>query len=434
MTSDVQVLPDGLATSDLLTSLSAQGLVDALVESLYGDAESTERANRAMDERILSAVCGALGADLSTARLSAALRLLMGEPNPSDLLSAEEQQIVADELFSEQYRQQAHSHLRRMESFLHPLERLGDAAAPRPVANLTCLLSVSDGRNARNELLNDLIVQWLVRRMSTSAELPRTLVVSGADELQRRQLEKLSDVCEQRHVRLVLMFRHLRDASLQVLGGGAVAFMRLGNHAEATRAADFVGRHHTFVLSQLTRTLGGNETHTNTEGDTVSDGISGDWGLLFRRAQQWNHGRSWSQTNSYAAGTNWSDAMSQHRVYEYAVEPRTLQDLPDYAMLLVESRAGGPVRRAVECNPSIVTLPRVSMDELPHLPLPAHPEVPGRLPVQQIATSGFAQPTNRGVPVSPQGYPGMRPPPGAPQVGRMPGAGQWRGPGPGPRT
>jgi hypothetical protein len=45
-------------------------------------------------------------------------------------------------------------------------------------------------------------------------------------------------------------------------------------------------------------------------------------------------------------------------VYEYTVEPRVLQDLPDYGLLLVESAPGGPVIRAVECNPDIISLPR----------------------------------------------------------------------------
>jgi len=48
------------------------------------------------------------------------------------------------------------------------------------------------------------------------------------------------------------------------------------------------------------------------------------------------------------------------------VEPTTLQHLPDYAMLLVTSRpGGGHVLAPVECNPEIVTLPRVSTDPLP---------------------------------------------------------------------
>ncbi len=41
--------------------------------------------------------------------------------------------------------------------------------------------------------------------------------------------------------------------------------MRLGNHREAATAADLIGRQHKFVLSQLTASLGGNQTHTRTD-------------------------------------------------------------------------------------------------------------------------------------------------------------------------
>ncbi len=134
--------------------------------------------------------------------------------------------------------------------------------------------------------------------------------------------------------------------------------------------------------------------------------------------------RSWSTTSSRAQGTNWSDATSLQRVYEYTVEPRTLQDLPDYAMLLVESSAGGPVLRAVECNPDIITLPRMSMDPLPDLG-PPHPQPTAAIPTQPPgqpwpaaplpgATTGFAlpqQPTPPGqTPAAPPW--GGWPPPG----------------------
>ena len=36
---------------------------------------------------------------------------------------------------------------------------------------------------------------------------------------------------------LTLLFRHLRDDATALLGGGATAFMRLGNHQEAEQAA-----------------------------------------------------------------------------------------------------------------------------------------------------------------------------------------------------
>lgn len=60
--------------------------------------------------------------------------------------------------------------------------------------------------------------------------------------------------------------------------------------------------------------------------------------------------------------------MGLQRVYEYAVEPSVLQSLPDN-VLLVPAPAGQV--QAVECDPEIVTLPRVS-------PVPLDEAVPRR--------------------------------------------------------
>lgn len=202
-----------------------------------------------------------------------------------------------------------------------------------------------------------------------------------------------------------------------MIGGGAVAFMRLGNHEDATRAADFIGRDHRFVLSQITKNVGGNESHTSTDTEGVGDseststsrttGTSRSWGtsrssgttysggemfgLFPDRSTNYQRGsnrggstntsdtvgtststsRNWSAAYSYAEGTNWSDADTTQRVYEYAVEPVTLQHLPDHALLLVESApGGGRAITPVECDPAIITLERVTTGPLPDPPAP----------------------------------------------------------------
>ncbi|MGW5686917.1 hypothetical protein [Nonomuraea sp. NPDC003754] len=187
---------------------------------------------------------------------------------------------------------------------------------------------------------------------------------------------------------LTLLFRHLRETSLGMIGGGAVAFMRLGNHEEATRAADFIGRQHRFVLSTLTHTLGGNQTHTETEttGQSDTDGSSTSGSFAsggFSSGSNRSVSRNWSSARSFADGSNWSDASAQQRVYEYAVEPTTLQSLPDYALLLAEPGVGQGLRvTSADCNPAIVTLPKVSTEPLPDLrvPQPAQPQLPQSAP------------------------------------------------------
>jgi hypothetical protein len=385
---DIQLLPTELGESDLLVGLDSRQLVDVLVESMYGDAEKASRGDRSMDDRIITSVLAAIEPNVTIARLSTAMRVLMGEPGETPELTHEERARIADELFSDEYRKQAHANLRRIESHLHPLRDLGARQKPRTQAPLTCVAMATDGRSVHSELLNDLIVQWLMRRISTNAKTTRTLVVAGADELARRHIERLSDICDRRDVRLVMLFRHLREASLQVIGAGPVAFMKLGNHEEATRAADFIGREHKFVLSQLTRTLGGSDTHTESTSINDSAGSSGgtntstsaefpsligkNWSSGENKG--WNVSRSWGATSSRAVGISWSDATTSQRVYEYGVEPRVLQNLPDYAMLLVESSTDGPTVKAIECNPDIITLPRVTMRPLADLEPPAQPQ------------------------------------------------------------
>jgi len=386
-------MPSQLAQLDLVGALEPNELVDCLVEAMYGDAQGSSRAERSQDSMLLREVCGILAPDLSMARLLAALRVLTDRPVQATLTAEESDRLL--DLQPDESRRQMHQHLRRIEAFLHPLETMGSAATPG-TADLTCLIADSDGRNAQNELLKDLLVQWLARQVRRESVPMGSLVLIGADEVHHRSIEKLSTLCERRGIRLVLLFAHLREESLHTIGGGEVALMRLGNHQEATQAADFIGKGHKFVLSQLTRTLGGNDTHTlaDTYGESETHGGSSGTsrsGLDFSRQSgtNWSKTRNWSQTESVAKGTNWSDAQSVQRVYEYAVEPRVLQDLPEYAMIMVKGEGRGSVVQAVEVDPGIVTLPRVSMApvELAPLPDPAEAVTPATRQPSQVTVS-----------------------------------------------
>ena len=383
MTVSAQVLPRQLASSDLLAGLDAPQLTDLLVESIHADGTDREqRAGRAMDARILGTICDALASDLSPARLHEALLVLMGEPAAGGRLRPAERERIAG-LFSADYVRQAHDRLRGLEAHLHSLRGLGSAEVgrfPRD-ARLQCLALGGDDQALAGDLLVDLTAQWATRGVGRSREeRPGVLIVAGADRLRRRQLERLADRCERHRVRLVYLFRHLRDEAAQVLGGGgAVAFMRLGHHDEAERAARFVGRGHRFVLSRITRGHGGGETHRQDTSAGESKGRSQSVGHL---GMTTSRTRSWGVTRSYAEETNWHYAETRHRVYEYLVEPATLQNLPDYALLVVQRGQGGPVLRVADCNPDIVSLPRVSTNPLPEHAAPAalEGEAPTTLP------------------------------------------------------
>jgi hypothetical protein len=170
--------------------------------------------------------------------------------------------------------------------------------------------------------------------------------------------------------------------------------MRLGNHAEAEQAASYIGRRHTFVLSQRTVTLGTNDsvTRTDTDGRGTSDSGTVAFGAgnpldLGQRSRGDSTSRNWSTGMSWAEGTSWSEAAGTQRVYEYAVEPAVLQNLPDRALLLaVRATAGsaGARLRAVECDPGIVTLPGASTRPLAALPMPRRS---GGAPVMSAAAT-----------------------------------------------
>lgn len=189
-------------------------------------------------------------------------------------------------------------------------------------------------------------------------------------------------------VPLTLLFRHLRNDATTLIGGGATAFMRLGNHHEAEQAASFTGRQHTFVLSSLTATHGTDQTTTQGQTETSghsqsrSSGSSTGWTrdhLLgggnttgsHTRSRDHSTNYSWAAELSQSEGTNWSDATTSQRVYEYTVEPSVLQRLPDTALLLISDN--GDVQ-PVECHPAIVTLPQASTT--PVQPVPAQPPAP----------------------------------------------------------
>jgi len=415
-------LPSELAASGLLSGLSGPQFADAFAEAVYAGEPGGARAERAVDTRVLEQLHGALGGDVTLARLAAAARAALGHEDRAGVLSPAEREALAGELFAPDYRRQIEPNLVRIEAFLAGLARgaePGDAppAALRP-AYLTCLAVEPGARSARGEVLAALAIQWLTVQVTGSDDPAPAVVVADADEISRAHLERLASACERRGVPLTLLFRHLRDSGLSLLGGGATAFMRLGNHAEADQAASYIGRQHRFVLSQLTANLGGSQTHavTETEGHTVTDIIHVGWSTGWRasggepdrgRSRGRTVSRTWSTALSWAEGSNWSNAATSQRVHEYAVEPAVLQHLPDYAVLLVTRGPAGPVLQSVECDPAIVTLPRVSAAPLPD---PARRLSGDAAPAPSIAPG--TAPVSAGWPGRPAG-PGP-PPPGPP--------------------
>jgi hypothetical protein len=413
------MLPADLGRCGLLSCLSPSQFADAFAEAVHAGTPAGARADRAVDVRVLEQLAAVLGGWITPARLAAAAQAALGHPAPPGLLSGQEEALIGGDLFPRDYRQQITPNLIRLDAFLVDLARYAGHAPPvQPDAPsyYTCLALDAGGRSARAEMLTALAIGWLTVQVSASDARAPAVIVAGADEITRPHLERLVGACERRGVPLTIMFRHLREDALQLLGGGTPAFMRLGNHAEAEQAASYIGRQHKFVLSQFTATVGGSQTFTSSDTDGYSDGTSSsrswqEFHLGFgSRTRGTSASRSWSTGSSSADGTSWSDATATQRVYEYAVEPAVLQNLPDHALLLATPGPAGPQLQPVECAPSIAALPGVSPQWPVQRPVPTRgddAQLPPAKPPAWPASSGWQPKAARSLPL-----PGPRRPPG----------------------
>lgn len=337
--SHVELLPDQAGVSTLLAGLSPTDVKDVLVEAIHGDDPGHDRDERLLDDRILTSICAELRPNPTLARIHGALRQMLGEPG----------------LHPSQY-----DRLQRLEAYLAHLSELptAESGAPAPVAatpGLTCFAVTQRGSQLATELIVDLLGQWLIRSLKNvrPGQAPRTVIIAGADSLRAPHLELVSTLCDSLGFRLVLLFQHLRDAGSTLLGGGrATLFMRLGNYEEAERAANFIGRGYRFELARITTEHGHSDTATR------STSRSGEMLVPWPRR--------WGSSRSRAVSTSWSYAETSQRVQELFVEPTHLQALPPTAFLLVQHVADQRVLAvAADCNPDLLSLPRVSTQPLP---------------------------------------------------------------------
>jgi hypothetical protein len=339
----VELLPDQLGVSSLLDGLTANDVKDVLVEAISDD--------RVLDDRILSAVFEALRPNPTLARVHDALSILLGG---ASRLSDEETARVR-ELFAEDQLRRLHDRVQRLEAHLAHLTELPTGQPSTRAPQLTCFSVTPRGSQVTTELLVDLLGQWLIRSLKNvrPGQSPRTVVVAGADQLRTQHLEQVAALCDSLGFRLVLLFQHLRDAGSALLGGGrATIFMRLGNYEEAERAANFIGRGYRFELARITTEHGEDDTvarTTSTTGEFLSP--------LTRR---------WGSSRTRAHSTSWSYAETRQRVHELFVDPAHLQALPPTAFVLVQHVADRQVLAvAADCNPDLLSMPRVSTQPLP---------------------------------------------------------------------
>jgi len=238
-------LPQDLGRCGMLSELSPAQLAAAVAEALHASVPAGARTDRAVDTRVLQQLASILnGGVVTPQRLAAAIRAALGQAVPGGMLSAGEQELLTTDLFPPGYREGIGATLVRLDAVMAELAAYASDGWPAQPAHYTCLTLGGGPRTAAGEVLTALVAQWLTVQVSGAARDAPAVIIAGADEINRLQLERLADACEMRGVPITLLFRHLREGAAGMLGGGTTAFMRLGNHTEAEQAAAYLGPRH----------------------------------------------------------------------------------------------------------------------------------------------------------------------------------------------
>lgn len=384
------VVPDGERAMNPLTGLSPDEIGLVVAEGLRG-AEPEQSESRGVDATLVLQVVECLtDAPVTFRRLHLAFQVLLRQLTPDQRaeLTRPEYMRLAD-LLSESARRTAEPRLFRLAA---GVQRLSAVTGDTPMDGWDgedVSLRVFE-LSARESELNASLLRHLlfqitmvrVQRGQMSGLGERIVVLAGADAIARPELERLDSICRRNGIRLVLLFAHLRDSAVELLGSGdAVLFMRLGNAKEAEQAATFIGRQHRLVASQFTYSHGTN-TSTSTSDSTTrgnsastsdstgvqtSDSRQATFGLLFSRRHRSGSKTAGEQSStSTTGGTSWSEAISSaassgstestsigyQRTYEYSMEPTVLQGLSPTAFVMVDPLDPASPRLG-DCDPRL---------------------------------------------------------------------------------
>lgn len=389
-------LPEDGGTLDMLSGLDADEIAEILSEAADTLRSNPDASLRTTDSDIIRAVGERLDGSITTARLAAGIRVLLRNYDDEEgALSVEEVTKLTRQIDSVGSGERAQDQLRFLRAALDLLGKSqspGTSSAAGPIAQLSkgksrrmlpsveqlwrdgglTVIATESRKASQKDFTDRVMFHSLLQRLRdrNSSVIPsQVLVVIGADHIGAQALEAMARQCRARDVRLVYFFEHLRDSSQRLLGAGnsATMIMRLGNGSEAATAAEFIGRGYAFKLSQITRQLGSTDTVGGGQSSGVSTATS--WGQQDSSGQGgWSAGRSYSEslTESFQQMSNWSqtksvtDGITQQRVYEFAVEPQTVQTLPVTAFVVVDGGAQGRRAAIADCNPAIAMLDRVA--------------------------------------------------------------------------
>jgi hypothetical protein len=386
------VVPDETRSLNPLSGLSPAEIGVVVAEGLRG-AEPEQDDSRGVDAALVQQVTEFLiDGPVTFARLHLAFQVTLRQLQPDQRgeLSRSEYAKLSD-LLSESARRTAEARLFRLAA---GVQRLASVAGDVPMDTWDgeeISLRLFELSHRESELTVSLLRHLLfqitmvrIQRGELSGRGERIVVIAGADAVARPELERFDSICRRNGIRLVLLFAHLRDSAVEVLGGGdAVLFMRLGNAKEAEQAATFIGRQHRLVASQFTYSHGTNTSISTSDSTTrsnnastsesigvqTSDSRQATFGLLFSRrhrsgskssgenySSSTTGGTSWSESlsKSTSSGTSESTSVGYQRTYEFSVEPTVLQGLSPTAFVMVDPQDLASPRLG-DCDPRLGT-------------------------------------------------------------------------------
>jgi hypothetical protein len=370
-------LPEDGGYVDLLADVPQRELPDALARVLTDRPDGQDaRHERALAADIISRLISSLDPPLTFRRLAAGVQVLRQATPEADVLSVAESTRLAEHVGEfgrdEWTGKQLHLAVRQ-------LTMLGDISPGRSGQALwsgaACTVVTTDGiQDDRTSLADRLLVQLADRAMRPGGKISGLLVVADADHLGAVTLQQLSDHARLAGVELMLMIDQTQGDLEKTLGtGGVVCVMKAFNHKDAGIAADFIGRDHKFVVSQVTRQVG--KTFTDGGGDNfaaaTNRGTSAKGGLIRERGRNRDltnsRGHTWTAARNWSTADNLSDSQTATRVYEFTVDPQQILGMPETAFILVDNTGSG--RRVVmaDCYPGICLLDRVALTPAPDL-------------------------------------------------------------------
>lgn len=386
-------LPAATVTADLLAGSTPEELGECLAEALQSmRPDGAEVDLHTIDADLIETTTRALAAPVTYARLAAGLRVLLRIYEPAEdggPLSTDEVTALTRAIDLVGQGERVQNELRYVRGLMESMAKapaqagvLADPAALWEPGQLA-VLATDDLVERRKDLTDRIaffqLLHQLRQRRFTAGGM---LVIAGADRLGRNALESMARQARSAGIRLMLLFEHLREDTVKIVGGSdsATVLMRIGNGNEARDAAQFVGQGYKFLVNQLTKQVGETLTegrggsYGEQDGESTSHGANKGGSLSHSGFLNSTSGRSWgtSKTFTTSLSRSWQETVNTStarstthgenlsRVYEFTVEPTQLQALPTTGMVVVEAGPSG--RRVVfaDCNPGITGLPRLS--------------------------------------------------------------------------